>query len=91
LDGWWIEGHVENVTGWSIGPKWKENDVKEDISTDDDDAKELYFKLKEVIVPMFYKDWDKWTEIMRHSIAFNASFFNTHRMVHQYVLNSYFH
>ena len=19
LDGWWIEGHVENVTGWSIG------------------------------------------------------------------------
>ncbi len=91
LDGWWIEGHVENVTGWSIGPKWKHSVEKEDYSTDDKDAEDLYLKLKEIIVPMFYNDWDKWTEIMRHTIAFNASFFNTNRMVHQYVLNSYFH
>ncbi len=91
LDGWWIEGHVENVTGWSIGRKWKPNQNIEAISNDDDDAKDLYIKLKEIILPMYYNDWDKWTEVMRHSIAFNASFFNTHRMVHQYVLNSYFH
>ncbi len=91
LDGWWIEGHIENITGWSIGPKWKHSVNKEDYTTDDQDAEDLYLKLKEVIVPMFYTNWDKWTEIMRHAIAFNASFFNTHRMVHQYVLNSYFH
>lgn len=91
LDGWWIEGHIENITGWSIGPKWVENQIKDDYSTDNEDAKELYLKLKEIIIPLYYNDWDKWTEIMRHSIAFNASFFNTHRMVHQYVLNSYFH
>ncbi|MEM3374626.1 MAG: alpha-glucan family phosphorylase [Candidatus Woesearchaeota archaeon] len=91
LDGWWIEGHVENITGWSIGPKWHENNIKDDYATDNQDAKEMYLKLREIIIPMFYNDWDKWTEIMRHAIAFNASFFNTHRMVHQYVLNSYFH
>ncbi len=83
LDGWWLEGHIENVTGWSIGGKAE--------SSDDEDAQDLYIKLREIIVPMFYNDWDKWTEIMRHVIAFNASFFNTNRMVHQYVLNSYFH
>ncbi len=91
LDGWWVEGHVENVTGWSIGPHWKEGEFKEDYASDEEDSKELYFKLREIIIPMFYKDWDKWTEIMRHAISFNASFFNTHRMAHQYVLNSYFH
>jgi len=84
LDGWWIEGCIENVTGWSIGPK--ATDVGHDSKTD---AEELYEKLEKVIVPMFYKERDKWIGIMQHSIAINASFFNTHRMVQQYVLNSY--
>jgi starch phosphorylase len=89
LDGWWVEGHIENVTGWSIGKKYRKGEeLHPDV--DDLDAEELYLKLRETIIPMFYKDWDKWTEVMRHAIAYNASFFNTHRMVHQYVLNSYF-
>ncbi len=84
LDGWWLEGHIEGVTGWSIGPK-----AADESSDTKNDAQELYEKLEKVIVPMFYNDRDKWIEIMRHSIAINASFFNTHRMVQQYVLNSY--
>ncbi|MBI2059506.1 MAG: alpha-glucan family phosphorylase [Nitrospirae bacterium] len=24
LDGWWVEGHVEGVTGWSIGGHWED-------------------------------------------------------------------
>ncbi|MBN1502262.1 alpha-glucan family phosphorylase [Candidatus Woesearchaeota archaeon] len=90
LDGWWIEGHIENITGWSIGPKHK-TEHKDHITDDEKDAEDLYYKLEKLIIPMFYNDWDKWTEIMRHTIAFNASFFNTHRMIHQYVLNAYFH
>lgn len=86
LDGWWLEGHIEGVTGWSIGPR------AADVGNDNEsDAKELYEKLEKIIVPMFYNDRDGWIEIMRHSIAINASFFNTHRMVQQYVLNSYLH
>jgi len=86
LDGWWIEGHIENKTGWSIGkhPSVKaENDNEEDIN-------DLYTKLEYVIVPMFYEHRDRWIEIMRTCIAVNGSFFNTHRMVQQYVLNAYF-
>ncbi|MDD4980487.1 MAG: alpha-glucan family phosphorylase [Candidatus Omnitrophica bacterium] len=83
LDGWWIEGCIENVTGWAIGSAQKQN-------TDSaQDADDLYQKLEKVIIPMFYKEKDKWLGVMRHAIALNASFFNTQRMVQEYVLNAY--
>ena len=85
LDGWWLEGHIEGVTGWSIGSKSSEP------PDDHRDALEIYDKLENIILPMFYKKREKWIEVMRHSIAFNASFFNTQRMVQQYVLNAYLH
>ena len=83
LDGWWIEGCIEGFTGWSIGTTVAER------SSDAKDAADLYDKLEKVVVPTFYKDKDKWRDVMRHSIAINGSFFNTHRMVLQYVLNAY--
>jgi len=87
LDGWWIEGHIEGVTGWSIGTISINQLYPEEMSQED--SKDLYHKLRTVIVPMFYKNQDKWVEIMRQSIAFNASFFNTHRMVQQYAAKAY--
>ena len=53
-------------------------------------AKDMYTKLEYVIMPKYYNERDNWVEIMRHSIAINGSFFNTHRMVNQYVSNAYF-
>ena len=85
LDGWWIEGYIEGKTGWSIGPL-KVDD--QDDSTED--AKDLYGKLELQILPMYYKERWKWNSMMRHAIAMNASYFNTHRMVQQYVTNAYF-
>jgi starch phosphorylase len=29
-------------------------------------------------------------DVMRHAIAINGSFFNTHRMMQEYVLKAYF-
>ncbi len=86
LDGWWLEGCVENITGWSIGP---ETTV---ISESDDevDKNDLYNKLETWIIPKFYNDRDNWIRTMRSCIAINGSFFNTNRMVQQYVLNAYF-
>jgi starch phosphorylase len=83
LDGWWIEGHIEGNTGWSIG--------KTAVSDQDNisDAQDLYEKLEKVIVPMFYNDRATWTGIMKKSFALNASLFNTHRMVLQYALDAY--
>ena len=83
LDGWWVEGHIEGVTGWSIGGPELEGDPARD-------AVDLYIKLERVILPLFYGLPFAYAEVMRSAIALNASFFNTQRMVGQYVHNAYF-
>jgi len=86
LDGWWLEGCIENITGWAIGPE----KGKEEASDDEIDRRDLYDKLENWIMPKFYNDRDNWIRTMRSCIAINASFFNTNRMIQQYVLNAYF-
>lgn len=86
LDGWWLEGCVENITGWGLGPE----KAKEEESDDEVDRRDLYNKLENWIIPKFYNDRDNWIRTMRSCIAINASFFNTNRMIQQYVLNAYF-
>ena len=80
LDGWWIEGCYEGVTGWSIG------DHDEEIA----EANSLYQRLEQVILPLFYGQHDAWRRIMRSTIAINGSYFNTQRMLKQYVWKAYF-
>ncbi len=84
LDGWWVEGCVEDVTGWAIGYDSK-------INGDDSPAESasLYDKLERKIIPMFYRAPEAYAEVMRYAIALNASFFNTHRMLSQYKTNAY--
>jgi len=84
LDGWWIEGCVEGLTGWAIGS------IYDKESDDSEDADSLYYKLENIIIPKFYYHRNQWIDVMRHAIAINASFFNTHRMIQQYVLNAYY-
>jgi starch phosphorylase len=86
LDGWWLEGCIENITGWAIGTE----KTAHEESNDDVDRRDLYEKLESCILCKFYADRDNWVRTMRSCIAINASFFNTHRMVQQYVVNSYF-
>jgi starch phosphorylase len=88
LDGWWIEGHVEGVTGWSIGDR-VEACLEPKEGMDVCHAAALYDKLEGSVAPCFYKDRDRFIEIMRHTIAINGSFFNTHRMVAQYMNDAY--
>jgi starch phosphorylase len=85
LDGWWIEGHIEHVTGWSIG-----NHPEKGESSEAEDREDLYTKLEYLILPRYYSEREKWISMMRTTIAINGSFFHTHRMVEQYVLNAYF-
>ncbi|MGE5609449.1 MAG: alpha-glucan family phosphorylase [Bacillota bacterium] len=87
LDGWWIEGYIEGITGWAIGDGSKETATAGDRARD---AASLYQKLDKVILPMFYGNRDAFIEVMRHSIGLNGSFFNTQRMMEQYVVNAYF-
>jgi starch phosphorylase len=87
LDGWWIEGHIEGVTGWSIGEGRQVTGEDQDHLRD---ASSLYHKLEHTILPLFYQDRDRFIVVMRNSIAINGSFFNTHRMMQEYVLKAYF-
>lgn len=83
LDGWWLEGHVENITGWSIGKRGE-------ITTSDyNESDELYDKLEKNILPIYLNDKERWKEIMASTIMINGSMFNTHRMVKEYILHSY--
>lgn len=88
LDGWWVEGHIEGITGWSIGEARHPGTLApatENVS----EAQSLYTKLETVILPMFYKERARYLSVMQHAIAINGSFFNTQRMVQQYVTDAY--
>ncbi len=87
LDGWWIEGHLEGITGWSIGLQVHADHESSDNAAD---AASLYDKLERVIVPAYYHDRNGWVDVMRHAMALNGSFFNTQRMVQEYVVDAYF-
>jgi starch phosphorylase len=87
LDGWWIEGCIEGITGWAIGGQ---NRRAQELSADNDgDAKSLYEKLR-LVVELYYRDNARFCNIMLHAIALNGSFFNTQRMMQQYVMKAYF-
>lgn len=86
LDGWWIEGHINGITGWAVGDPPESNQNRDRFS----DAASLYDKLEGVILPLFYQDRERFIDVMRHCIALNGSFFNTQRMVNQYVMKAYF-
>ena len=79
LDGWWLEGCAEDVTGWAI----------EDGESDDAEAASLYDKLEQRVAPLYAKP-NAWARMQQHCIAMNGSFFNTDRMLGQYFANAYF-
>lgn len=107
LDGWWLEGCIEGVTGWAIGsdsyraaapPPASHNGSEPSgggasgggASGGEGDAASLYDKLERTILPMYLHERPRYIDVMRNAIALNGSFFNTERMVHEYVLKAYF-
>jgi starch phosphorylase len=87
LDGWWIEGCIEGITGWSIGHNGRDTEAERNT---EQDASALFDKLEGTIIPLYYNRPEQFRCIMSHCIALNGSFFNTQRMVQQYVLKAYF-
>lgn len=87
LDGWWIEGCIEGITGWSIGHDSRNLEAQRDTAQD---AIALFDKLQNTIIPLYYNQPEQFRCIMSHCIALNGSFFNTQRMMQQYVLKAYF-
>jgi starch phosphorylase len=75
LDGWWVEGCMEGVTGWAIG--------------NGDDGAALYSKLEDVVLPLYYNDRARWTWMMKQAISKVACYFNSHRMMRRYAAEAY--
>lgn len=86
LDGWWIEGCLEDVTGWSIGPEPlpgpEDNRTAEDLE-------DFYAKLERRVIPTYLRDRSRWVWMMKNAIALNASVFNTDRLVKEYCGKAY--
>src|SRR5262249_33665020 len=87
LDGWWLEGHVEGVTGWAIGAD--AGAAGGSPVAHGADAAALYDKLEHAILPCFRGDPERVLAIMRSALALNAAFFNTQRMVVEYLFEAY--
>ncbi len=82
LDGWWVEGCIEGVTGWSIGDHGDPNKAGLDGS-------DLYNKLQNIVLPLYYEDRDGWIQVMKNAIAKNGSYFHSHRMMRRYATEAY--
>ncbi len=82
LDGWWIEGCIEGLTGWAVGSSA--------TSGNGSDAEALYQKLERVVLPLYYGSArGGWIAVMKGAISKNASYFNSHRMMRRYVTEAY--
>jgi len=81
LDGWWVEGCIEGITGWAIGGDGE--------TENGGDADHLYQKLGDVVLPLWYGDRASWVAVMKGAIGKNASFFNSHRMLRHYAIEAY--
>lgn len=80
LDGWWVEGWEEGVTGWAIGVDGDRDAHRH--------AASLYEKLEQRVLPAF-RDRAAWAGIMKSAIARNGSYFNSHRMLRRYASEAY--
>ncbi|MCW5757324.1 MAG: alpha-glucan family phosphorylase [Phycisphaeraceae bacterium] len=93
LDGWWLEGCVEGLTGWAIGQDdfapGRKGKPPTTTAQDKAHAADLYDKLDQAVLPAYVKR-KQWASIMAHTIALNGAHFTTQRMVREYVAGLYF-
>ena len=75
LDGWWIEGCIEGVTGWAIDDATSLYDKLENV------VLPMFYGYDERP--------DAWTAVMKGAIGRNASYFNSHRMMRRYAAEAY--
>jgi glycogen phosphorylase len=75
LDGWWIEGCIEGVTGWSLGDAATLYDKLERV------VLPLYYGRA--------GDAAGWIRVMQGAITKNAAYFNSHRMMRRYATEAY--
>ena len=94
LDGWWAEAWTDHnrlphPPGWAIDAH-----AVDPNNQDEADAQELYRLLEQSVVPLFYERDIRgvpngWCERVRSALRQLVPYFNTHRMVSEYVARFY--
>jgi starch phosphorylase len=87
LDGWWMEGCIEGVTGWAIGPHPRELLIESERR--EVELQDLYSKLEYLISPTFYTQKDQWITLMKNSIAKKSYYFQTQWVMRRYITEAY--
>jgi len=82
MDGWWVEACIENVTGWSIG-------LDRDGGSDEHHGESLHEKLAGTVLPLYYKEPERWRWMMKQAIGNIACYFNSQRMMRRYATEAY--
>jgi len=90
LDGWWAEGYNSEL-GWAIGSGEEYEDQKEQDSIE---SQTIYNILENEVVPLFYERGRdnlprEWIRMMKLSMKSLASYFNSHRMLQDYLHRFY--
>lgn len=76
--------HVSSFDGW-----WPEGYIKNKTGWVIKDADSLYEKLEKEIIPLYYNHSNTWLKMMRSVISLNASYFNTDRVLEDYIKKAY--
>ncbi len=82
LDGWWVEACIEGITGWSIGHDSHQGAAEAS-------AGDLYDKLENLVLPLYYDDRKRWIAMMKAAISKITPYFNTQRMMRRYAAEAY--
>jgi starch phosphorylase len=82
MDGWWVEACIENVTGWSIG-------LDRDSGSDEHHGESIHEKLAGTVLPLYYKEPERWRWMMKQAIGNIACYFNSQRMMRRYATEAY--
>jgi len=90
LDGWWCEGY-QGDNGYAIGAGEEYTDLH---YQDDVESRAIYDLLEQEIVPLFYNRGSDgvprgWLRLMKRSLSTICPFFNTNRMLQEYVEKCY--
>jgi starch phosphorylase len=91
LDGWWAEAYSPE---WGFAIEPATNDGLSEAEQDEADAQALYAVLEEQVLPTYYERDaagvpQRWTSLMRESIAELGPRFGTARMAAEYVERLY--
>ncbi|MBP7459882.1 MAG: alpha-glucan family phosphorylase [Candidatus Delongbacteria bacterium] len=91
-DGWWDEGY-NNQNGWAIGfgEEYQDTEYQDRV-----ESNAIYQLLENEIVPLFYNINPnsnlprEWIRYMKNSMRSLCTYFNSHRMVEEYLERAYY-